>query len=293
MPSTPNVTQNTSINVVPTISSSLSVREKGQLAVRTVSLPNSTTPVPSKRPTNLPRPESQTESLSSGQTKKLYLDNAPEVSPAQLDSDQDSNLRKSGKVTPTKDACLVSTVSQAATGYSQSLTVQPLAEDRLTQDPNNTVGLAVCTETETPITHQDDSSKVYTQEDMPQALSGTIQSSANQDIDEGKCSSSFKPILNVEQSEDGIILSWDLISREGESKVVKYELYVMSVPTESSTMTDWESLGVVDALALPMACTMTQFLPGASYYFAVRAITASGHCELFSDPCSITVNGSP
>ena len=103
---------------------------------------------------------------------------------------------------------------------------------------------------------------------------------------------SIKPVLSVEQSDNGIILSWDLKNREDESKVVKYELYVMSVSTEAGSLASWESLGIVDALALPMACTMTQFLQGASYHFAVRAITANGQCELFSDPCSITVNGS-
>ena len=98
----------------------------------------------------------------------------------------------------------------------------------------------------------------------------------------------LKPILGVEQSSNGIVLSWDLTSRECESKVIKYELFVTTASSES---TGWQSLGVVDALALPMACTMTQFLPGASYYFTVRAITDVGDCgsEMFSHPCSITV----
>lgn len=98
----------------------------------------------------------------------------------------------------------------------------------------------------------------------------------------------LKPILGVEQSSNGIVLSWDLTSREYESKVIKYELFVTTASSES---TGWQSLGVVDALALPMACTMTQFLPGASYYFTVRAITDVGDCgsEMFSHPCSITV----
>lgn len=271
MLSTPNGTQKNSTNIVRTLSTSLSARGNGQQVVRSASLSNATTPTSSKTPTDVPWSESQSVSLSTGQTKRFHPNIIPTASPAQIGSGQDSNLKKGGKVTPTKDTCLVSTVSQGDTGYSQSLPVQPLAGIKLSPDPDNTVSLTPCAETETP--------------------AGTIGSLANQADDEGNDSSSLKPVLCVEQSENGIILSWDLTSREGESKVIKYELYVMSVPTESAPLNDWESLGVVEALALPMACTMTQFLPGASYYFAVRAITANGHCELFSDPCSITVNG--
>ena len=267
MPSTPNGTQKNCTNIVRELSSSLSARENEQSVV-SASLSNHAPSTSSKTPTDVPWSEKQSLSLPAGQTKRLNP-NIAVASPAQLGSGQDSIFVKGGKVTPIKDTCLDSTVSQGESDYSQSMPVQPLAGIKLSHDPDNTVNLTTCTETETP--------------------AGTIGSLTDREDKEGNNSFSLKPVLRVEQSDNGIILSWDLTSREGESKVIKYELYVMSVPTESAPLNEWESLGVVDALALPMACTMTQFLSGASYYFAVRAITANGNCELFSDPCSINV----
>lgn len=299
IPSTQNGTQTNSTNVVRKLSSSLSGRENGQPAVRSASLSTPTTPTSSKTLTNDPWPESQSATLSTGASKRDHHALALTVSAAQLGCGQDSNLKNGGKVTPKEDASLVSTVSQGGSGYFQSSPVQPFAETTPSHDANNTVSLPTCTEKgdqynqTLSITHQDDSGQVYTPEDRPHSQARAIGSLEDQGDD--KVSNHFdsiKPVLSVEQSDNGIILSWDLTSREDESKVVKYELYVMSVATEAGGLADWESLGIVDALALPMACTMTQFLPGASYHFAVRAITANGHCELFSDPCSITVNGS-
>ena len=102
----------------------------------------------------------------------------------------------------------------------------------------------------------------------------------------------IKPILTVQESDNGIVLSWDLQNRENESKVKKYELFAMSSSTETTSSNCWDLLGLVDALDLPMACTLNQFLPGASYSFTVRALTADDRCGMFSDPCSVTFNGS-
>lgn len=102
----------------------------------------------------------------------------------------------------------------------------------------------------------------------------------------------LKPILTVQESDNGIVLSWDLQNRENESKVEKYELFAMSPSTETTSPNCWDLLGRVDALDLPMACTLNQFLPGASYSFTVRAITADNRCGMFSHPCSVTFNGS-
>ena len=102
----------------------------------------------------------------------------------------------------------------------------------------------------------------------------------------------LKPILTVQESDNGIVLSWDLQNRENESKVEKYELFAMSPSTETTSPNCWDLLGRVDALDLPMACTLNHFLPGASYSFTVRAITADNRCGMFSHPCSVTFNGS-
>lgn len=298
MQSTQNGTQANSTNVVRKLSS-LSGRENGHPVVRSASLSNPTTPSSSKTITDDRFPESQcvTSSASQSETNDYAL--ALTVRGAQMGSVQDSNLKNGGKVTPKEDASLVSTIYQGGSGYFQSSPSQPSAESTLSHNANNSVRLPICTEKDNhcnqtlSIPHQDDSTHVYTPEDRLHSQARAM--SRLEDHEDGKVSNhldSIKPVLSVEQSDNGIILSWDLKNREDESKVVKYELYVMSVATEAGRLANWESLGIVDALALPMACTMTQFLQGASYHFAVRAITANGQCELFSDPCSITVNGS-
>ena len=291
MPSTQNGTQTNSPNVVRKLSS-LSGRENGQPAVRNASLSTPTTPNTSITLTNEAWPERQCVTHSSGESKTNNNALALTVSGAQLGCAQDSNVKNVGKVTPKEDAC------QGGSSY-QSSPAQSLPGSTPSHNSHNdTVGLQICTEKENQcnqtlsITHQDDSGQLYTPEDRLNSQARARGSLEDQEDDKvSNHLDSIKPVLSVEQSDSGIILSWDLTNREDESKVVKYELYVMSVATEAGGLADWESLGIVDALALPMACTMTQFLPGASYHFAVRAMTANGHCELFSDPCSITVNG--
>ena len=290
MPSTQNGTQANSTNVVRKLSS-LSGRENGHPAVRNAFLSNPTTPSLSK--TNESFPESQCVTLSTSESKTNDDSLALTVSGSQKGCVQDSNMKPGGKVTPKKDASLVSTVSQGGSGYFQSSPAQPLAGSAPSHNANDT-----CTEKDNQrtqtlsIPHQD-STQVYTPEDKLHSQARAICRLEDQEDDKvNNHLDSIKPVLSVEQSDNGIILSWDLTNRENESKVVKYELYVMSVATEAGSLADWESLGIVNALALPMACTMTQFLPGASYHFAVRAITENGLCELFSEPYSITVNGS-
>ena len=293
MPSTQNATQANSTNVVRKLSS-LSGRENG--AVRNAFLSNPTTPFSSKP--NESFPESQCVTLSTGKSKTNDYALAPTIKVSQKECVQDSNLKNGGNVMPEVNASLESTVAQGGTDYFQLPPAQPLAGSAPSHSVNNTSCLSVCTEKDSQSTqtlsipHQD-STQVYTPEDRLHSQARARSRPEDQEDDKvGNHLDSIKPVLSVEQSDNGIILSWDLTNREDESKVVKYELYVMSVATEAGSLADWESLGIVDALALPMACTMTQFLPGASYHFAVRAITANGLCELFSDPCSIAVNGS-
>ena len=287
-PSTQNGTQANSTNLVRKLSS-FSSRENGHPAVRNAFLSNPTTLSSSK--TNDSFPKSQCVTLSTSESKTNDYALALTVRGSQKGCVQDSNLKNGGKVIPKEDASLVSTVSQSSPA-------QPLAGSAPSLNANDTCRLSVCTEKDSQCTqtqsilHQD-STQVYTPEDRPHSQVRAICRLEDQEDEKvNNHLDSIKPVLSVEQSDNGIILSWDLTNREDESKVVKYELYVMSVATEAGGLADWESLGIVNALPLPMACTMTQFLPGASYHFAVRAITENGLFELFSEPCSITVNGS-
>ena len=51
----------------------------------------------------------------------------------------------------------------------------------------------------------------------------------------------------------------------------------------------WKKVGDVKALPLPMACTLTQFLKGNKYHFAVRAKDVHTRVGHFSDPQSIAL----
>ena len=290
----PSDTDKNSTKAVRTIPPTAPDKENGQLLARRASLSTLTMTTLSETLNNDFRSTPQSslttsKSLPNSQTKPLpHTALAPTARPERLGSAQESQL-KSTEITPGKETCLVTTVSPGTGISSRSLPVQNLAGIKLSDDSKTSS--ATSSETEEYCktfsnSHRDGTGQVE-----------TVINIGEQDDKEGpqlqtdSTAFSLKPVLGVEQSDNGIVLSWDLTSREDESKVIKYELYVTSAPSESTPSTNWEILGVVDALALPMACTMTQFIPGASYYFTVRAVTADGRSEMFSDPCSITVVG--
>ena len=51
----------------------------------------------------------------------------------------------------------------------------------------------------------------------------------------------------------------------------------------------WRQLGGVNALPLPMACTLTEINRGIKYYFAIRAQDEHSRVGLFSEPQTITL----
>ena len=53
----------------------------------------------------------------------------------------------------------------------------------------------------------------------------------------------------------------------------------------------WKKIGVVNALPLPMACTLTQFTNGSVYFFAVVAVDNYGREGEMSKPCVIRIGG--
>jgi len=50
-----------------------------------------------------------------------------------------------------------------------------------------------------------------------------------------------------------------------------YQIYGYQETSIAPQSNLWKQIGEVKALALPMACTLTQFKPGHKYHFAVRA----------------------
>lgn len=94
-----------------------------------------------------------------------------------------------------------------------------------------------------------------------------------------------KPHLNIRKSGQGIVLSWKMPYKlEIYEIIASYQLYAYQETSSPPSSDMWRKVGDVKALALPMACTLTQFADGNKYYFAVRAVDILKRIGPFSDP---------
>ncbi|XP_063796492.1 activating transcription factor 7-interacting protein 1-like isoform X2 [Pseudophryne corroboree] len=101
-----------------------------------------------------------------------------------------------------------------------------------------------------------------------------------------------KPHLKLArvQSQNGIVLSWSVLEVDRSCAVVdSYHLYAYHEDPTATSPSQWKKIGEVKALPLPMACTLTQFVSGSKYYFAVRAKDIYGRFGPFCDPQSTDV----
>ncbi|XP_064844109.1 activating transcription factor 7-interacting protein 1-like isoform X2 [Oncorhynchus masou masou] len=103
-------------------------------------------------------------------------------------------------------------------------------------------------------------------------------------------------ITRVPSHNDGIVLSWSVTEVDRSCAAVdSYHLYAYhqdhSGPSTQPLL--WKKIGEVKALALPMACTLTQFVSGSKYYFAVRARDVFGRFGPFCEPQCTDVLTSP
>ncbi|XP_053325089.1 activating transcription factor 7-interacting protein 1 [Spea bombifrons] len=101
-----------------------------------------------------------------------------------------------------------------------------------------------------------------------------------------------KPHLKLArvQSQNGIVLSWSVLEVDRTCAVVdSYHLYAYHEDPTATSPSQWKKIGEVKALPLPMACTLTQFVSGSKYYFAVRAKDVYGRFGPFCDPQSTDV----
>lgn len=99
-----------------------------------------------------------------------------------------------------------------------------------------------------------------------------------------------KPTASIVVVQDGIVLSWNMRIDDGTAKIDNYELFACQDGAESTNPPImWKKIGIVKALPLPMACTLTQFSSGNKYHFAVRAVDDQERAGPFSDPCTISL----
>ena len=99
------------------------------------------------------------------------------------------------------------------------------------------------------------------------------------------------PVIKINMSTEGLVVKWTLqqIDIHLASQVESYCLSAFE-GTSPPSPEHWETVGKMRALQLPMACTLTHFVQGTTYHFAVRAISKGGVCGQFSQARSIVVS---
>ena len=119
----------------------------------------------------------------------------------------------------------------------------------------------------------------------------TSQSSLNAAIDNRNNMNRIpKPSVSITVMQDGIVLSWNMELEDNSVQIDNYELFACQDTVESDKLPImWKKIGIVKALPLPMACTLTQFSSGNKYHFAVRAVDELERAGPFSDSCTISL----
>ncbi|XP_078679290.1 uncharacterized protein LOC144914932 isoform X2 [Branchiostoma floridae x Branchiostoma belcheri] len=100
--------------------------------------------------------------------------------------------------------------------------------------------------------------------------------------------------LHIARVGNIIVLAWDVSEPPNPRSpaVDCYQLFAYQEGTGQPNTALWKKIGDVKALPLPMACTLTQFLPSSTYHFAVRAMDVYSRVGPFSAPCSIDLSSA-
>ncbi|XP_033608617.1 activating transcription factor 7-interacting protein 1-like [Cryptotermes secundus] len=102
-----------------------------------------------------------------------------------------------------------------------------------------------------------------------------------------------KPELKISKvankHQQGIVLSWNMQLTSEYEEIASYQLYAYQEGSAQPSTTLWKKVGDVKALPLPMACTLTQFMEGHKYHFAVRAVDVHTRVGPFSTPGNIVL----
>nr|XP_034839154.1 activating transcription factor 7-interacting protein 1-like [Maniola hyperantus] len=97
------------------------------------------------------------------------------------------------------------------------------------------------------------------------------------------------PELKLSKLKNGIVISWKIDGYQEETyeEIASYHLYAYQETMSPPSTALWKKIGDVKAVALPMTCTVTQFMAGYKYYFAARAVDIRSRLGPFSLPGSI------
>uniref|UniRef100_A0A8C8R7I2 Activating transcription factor 7 interacting protein 2 n=1 Tax=Pelusios castaneus TaxID=367368 RepID=A0A8C8R7I2_9SAUR len=96
--------------------------------------------------------------------------------------------------------------------------------------------------------------------------------------------------LALVQNPKGIALSWTVTEIDRKcAPVESYHLFLYHEHNNNSAASHWKKIGVIKALPLPMACSLSQFTASKKYYFTIQSKDVSGRYGPFSDIQSITL----
>ncbi|XP_025404739.1 activating transcription factor 7-interacting protein 1-like [Sipha flava] len=94
--------------------------------------------------------------------------------------------------------------------------------------------------------------------------------------------------INVSVNTNAIVLSWNVDLNNTHAEISNYQIFTYKEsPTDIPRSAFWKEIGKVDALPLPMICSLNNIIAGGKYHFAIKAVDV--HCCVgpFSVPISV------
>ena len=226
-----------------------------------------------------------------GSTTSIPHSSESSDSPAQYSS---STSVPTSVMSPPSSTCVDPTTANQTTTVTGSNAVDTVSVPSSAPLTYNTTSTPV--QSSVPPTYNTTSTPM--QSSAPPTYNTTstpVQSSAPSAYSEGATAGYFTPLLpkqpyiptpiiNISPSVDGLVVKWTLeqLDIHLASQVRSYRLCVFQGDSTPPTPNLWHTIGEVQAMKLPMACTLKYFEKGKIYHFAVRAIGRNGMRGQFS-----------